>query len=146
MNPNIEVITPKLWAVNSEYIKAGWIQELTPVLNTESRKNKYASLTNDGIMILKKESEIYPLLKLLVPKIILHTNKELQSCLQTMKSKDNLGNYEKIYMDVLEWESKRRRIRYEYLNGQAHRLSWRSKIKRLLQKVGEKFGYYKNSD
>lgn len=24
MNPNIEVITPVLWGVNSFYVKAGW--------------------------------------------------------------------------------------------------------------------------
>lgn len=59
MNPNIEVITPELWAVNSGYIKAGWIQELTPVPGLVSA-NEYASLTNDGIMILKKESPFYP--------------------------------------------------------------------------------------
>lgn len=36
MNPNIEVITPELWAVNSEYIKAGWIRELSPIPGMES--------------------------------------------------------------------------------------------------------------
>ena len=31
MNPNIEVITPVLWGVNSFYVKAGWTKELLPI-------------------------------------------------------------------------------------------------------------------
>lgn len=66
MNPNIEVITPELWAVNSGYIKAGW-------------------------------------------------------------------------------EIERRRVRADYLN-RLPRLTLKSRIKKFLQKVGEYFGFYQNSD
>lgn len=31
MNPNIEMITPVLWGVNSFYVKAGWTKELLPI-------------------------------------------------------------------------------------------------------------------
>lgn len=143
MNPNIEVITPELWAVNSGYIKAGWIQELTPVPGLES-VNKYASLTNDGIMILKKESEFYPILKQLVPKIMLHTDEELQLC-HKLNQKAVFDDYEKLYLNVMEWEIERRRVRADYLY-RFPRPTLKSRIKKLLQKVGEKFGYYQNSD
>lgn len=143
MNPNIEVITPELWAVNSGYIKAGWIQELTPVPGLES-VNKYASLTNDGIMILKKESEFYPVLKQLVPKIMRHTDEELQLC-HRLNHKMVLDDYEKLYLNVMEWEIERRRVRADYLN-RFPRPTLKCRIKKFLQKVGEKFGYYQNSD
>ncbi len=143
MNSNIEVITPELWAVNSGYIKAGWIQELTPVLGLES-VNKYASLTNDGIMILKKESEFYPVLKQLVPKIMRHTDEELQLC-RRLNYKAVLDDYEKLYLNVMEWEIERRRVRADYLN-RFPRPTLKSRIRKFLQKVGEKFGYYQNSD
>lgn len=143
MNPNIEVITPELWAVNSGYIKAGWIRELIPVPGLES-VNKYASLTNDGIMILKKESEFYPVLKQLVPKIMRHTDEELQLC-RRLNYKAVLDDYEKLYLNVMEWEIERRRVRADYLN-RFPRPTLKSRIKKFLQKVGEKFGYYQNSD
>lgn len=103
-----------MWAVNSEYIKAGWIRELSPVSGLESI-NEYASLTNDGIMILKKESELYPALKLFVPKIMQRTDKELQLC-TIVKEKTVLNNYEKLYLNVIEWEIERRRVRADYMN------------------------------
>lgn len=137
MNSNIEIITPELWAVNSGYIKAGWIRNLTPVpgLNSE---NEYASLTDDGIMILKKESAFYPLLKQFVPTIMRHTDEELQLC-HRMSNKVGLEAYEKLYLNVVEWEIERRRVRADYLK-QLPRPTWKGRIKKLLQKVGEKFG------
>jgi hypothetical protein len=144
MNPNIEVITPELWAVHSGYIKAGWIQELTPVPGVESI-NADASLTNDGIMILKKESELYPTLKQFVPKIMKHTDAELEHCITTMKGKVNPDAYEKLYLNVLQWEIKRRCVRAEYLNS-LPKPTFKDRIKKFLRKAGEKYGYHSNSD
>lgn len=143
MNPNIEVITPELWAVNSEYIKAGWIRELSPIPGMESA-NKYASLTNDGIMILKKESEFYPLLKQFVPKIMQHTDEELLLCHKVNKN-TVFDDYKKLYLNVMEWEIERRRVRAAYMNSfPFHRI--RNFIKEIIKKVGEKYGNYQNSD
>jgi len=143
MNPNIEIITPELWAVNSGYIKAGWIQELTPVPGLESA-NEYASLTNDGIMILKKESPFYPILKQFVPKVMQHSNEELQLC-HDLNNKAVFDDYEKLYLNVMEWEIERRRVRADYLN-RLPRPTLKSKIKKFLQKVGDPHGYNQNSD
>lgn len=144
MNPNIEVITPELWAVNSGYIKAGWIQELTPVPGLESA-NEYASLTNKGIMILKKESDLYPTLKHFLPVIMRHTDEELQLRNQVVNSKVVLDNYEKLYLNAMGWEIRRREVRAEYLNS-LPRLTWKDKIRNFLRKVGVKYGFYQNSD
>lgn len=144
MNPNVEIITPELWAVNREYIKAGWIQELHPTSDFDSSTNKNASLTDSGIMILNKGSEFYSLLKQFVPKIMQHSNEELQQCYQSMTNKIFLDNHEKLYLNVLEWEMKRRRVRSEYLNSLQHPII--RAFKNFLKKVGEKIGYYQHSD
>ena len=144
MNPNIEVITPVLWAVNSQWVKAGWISELSLVADRGESVNQYASLTNDGIMILKKESDFYPILKQIIPKIMQHTDQELQLCNQAMNEKLALNEYERLYLNVMEWEIQRRNVRRAYLRD--HPKTIRERIRNFLMKVGEKRGNYKNSD
>lgn len=85
MNPNIEVITPVLWGVNSFYVKAGWTKELLPIPQPPDQLltgSKDVSLTDNGIMVLHKESEIYPTLKNFVPRIMEHSDEELVTSLQ----------------------------------------------------------------
>ncbi len=144
MNPNIEVITPVLWAVNSQWVKAGWISELSLVADRGESVNQYASLTNDGIMILKKESDFYPILKQIIPKIMQHTDQELQLCNQAMNEKLALNEYERLYLNVMEWEIQRRNVRRAYLRD--HPKTIRERIRNFLMKVGEKRGNHKNSD
>ena len=105
MNPNIEVITPVLWGVNSFYVKAGWTKELLPIPQPPDQLltgSKDVSLTDNGIMVLHKESELYPTLKKFVPRIMEHSDEELVTSLQKISSKSNLDNYEKLYKSVLE--------------------------------------------
>ena len=83
-------------------------------------------------------------MKQLVPKIMLHTDEELQLC-HKLNQKAVLDDYEKLYLNVMEWEIERRCVRADYLNP-FPRPTLKSRIKKLLQKVGEKFGYYQNSD
>lgn len=143
MNKNIEIITPFLWAVNKEYIKAGYIKELTPI-PVDYETNEYASLTNDGVMILNKQSEFYPILKQFLPQIMAHTDEELQYCVKQM-NRDVLDAYEKLYLNVMEWEMKRRCVRQEFLINHA-KPTLREKIKLLWRKAGEKCGNDSNSD
>ena len=93
---------------------------------------------------MNKGSEFYPLLKQFVPKIMQHSNEELQQCYQAMTNKIFLDNHEKLYLNVLEWEVKRRQVRSEYLNSLQHPII--RAFKNFLKKVGEKFGYYQHSD
>lgn len=113
MNRNIEVINEHLWAVNREYVKAGYIKELTPIIGSDDI-NEYASLTDDGIMILNKRSELYPTLKLFIPKIMAYTDEVLLHCMESVKVNVS-DNYEKLYLNVMEWEVKRRCVMAEYL-------------------------------
>ena len=115
MNKNIEVINENLWAVNSAYIKMGYIPELVPLAEGDISKNPYASLTNDGILILKSESEFYPILKNLMQRIMQHTNKQLLYAILKMRSISEPDAYEKMYLNVLDWEIKRRYVKAIYL-------------------------------
>ena len=145
MNPNIEIIMPELWAVNSYWVKTGCIKELSPIPGIDYDVNEHASLTDDGIMVLKKDSELYPILKQFVPKIMQHTDEELQYYYKPIHSKVVLDDYERLYLNVMEWEIKRRCVKQEYLMNHP-KPTLKDKIKEFFRKVGEKFGYYQNSD
>lgn len=111
MNKNIEVINENLWAVNSAYIRMGYIQELVPLSKGITSENPYASLTNDGILILKTESEFYPILKNLMQRIMGHSDEQLMYAIAKMRKVSEPDAYEKMYLNVLEWEIKRRCVK-----------------------------------
>lgn len=145
MNPNIEVIAPDLWAVNFQWVKAGWIKELQPIPDVELNSEKYASLKDDGTMVLNKESELYPILKQFMPKVMQHTDEELSIFNKALNQKIALDGYERLYLNVMEWEIKRRCIKQAYLLNHP-KSTLKEKIKKFLRKVGEKYGFYQNSD
>lgn len=118
MNKNIEVINENLWAVNSAYIRMGLIQELVPLSEGITSENPYASLTNDGILILKNESEFYPILKNLMQRIMGHSDEQLNFAVDKMRKVSEPDAYEKMYLNVLEWEIKRRCVKADYLSSQ----------------------------
>lgn len=145
MNPNIEVIAPDLWAVNFQWVKAGWIKELQPIPDVELNSEKYASLKDDGTMVLNKESELYPILKQFMPKVMQHTDEELSIFNKALNQKIALDGYERLYLNVMEWEIKRRCVKQAYLLANP-KLTLKEKIKKFLRKVGEKYGFYQNND
>ena len=132
MNGNIEIINNYLWAVNSAYIKQGYIQELTPV--PEESENPYVSLTNDGIMILKKESELYPVLKKIIIKIMGYSDELLNYAVLKMRRASKPDAYEKLYLNVLEWELKRRCVLAEYQKN-LPKPTFKDKINKFRKKV-----------
>lgn len=69
----------------------------------------------------------------------------MQYCYKTIHSKVVLDDYERLYLNVMEWEIKRRCVKQEYLMNHP-KPTLKDKIKEFLRKVGEKFGYYQNSD
>ena len=139
MNPNIEVIAHDLWAVNFQWVKEGWIKELRFVPDAKCNC-EYACLKDDGTMVINKGSEFYPMLK-----IIQRTDSELKDSVQTLNNKAVLDGYERLYLNVMEWEIKRRCIKQAYLLNHP-KSTLKEKIKKYLWKVGEKYGFYQNSD
>ena len=73
MNRNIEVINENLWAVNQYYVKQGFIQELK-ILPNKTPELYDISLTNQGILVLNKAAYSYEVTKLLVIRIMRHTD------------------------------------------------------------------------
>lgn len=144
MNPNIEVIAPDLWAVNFQWVKEGWIKELRFVPDAKCNY-EYICLKDDGTMVINKGSEIYPVLKKFILKLMQLTDSELEIAAQNLKNKALLDNYERFYLNVMEWEIKRRCVKQAYLLANP-KPTLKEKIKKFLRKVGEKYGFYQNSD
>ena len=144
MNPNIEVIAPDLWAVNFQWVKEGWIKELRFVHDAKCNC-EYACLKDDGTIVINKGSEFYPTLKSFLLKIMQRTDSELEIAAQNLKNKALLDNYERFYLNVVEWEIKRRCVKQAYLLGDP-KPTLKEKIKKFLRKVGEKYGFYQNNN
>lgn len=144
MNLNIEVIAPDLWAVNFQWVKNGWIKELCFVPDAKCNC-KYACLKDDGTMVINKGSEFYPMLKSFMLKIMQRTDSELNDSVQILNNKAVLDNYERFYLNVMEWEIKRRCVKQAYLLANP-KPTLKEKIKKFLRKVGEKYGFYQNGD
>lgn len=144
MNPNIEVIAPDLWAVNFQWVKEGWIKELRFVHDAKCNC-EYACLKDDGTIVINKGSEFYPMPKSFLLKIMERTDSELKDSVQNLNNKAVLDNYERFYLNVMELEIKRRCIKQAYLLANS-KPTLKEKIKKILQKVGEKYGFYQNSD
>lgn len=112
MNQNIEVINENLWAVNQEYVKQGYIQELQLIRESPTWQ---INLSNTGIIILSKEAESYPVFKVFCEKVIRLPTEELKKILNKFQSKEELDNLEIIFENAIGWEIKRRAVKAEYL-------------------------------
>ncbi len=78
MNKNIEIINPNLWAVNQWYVKKGFVRELKNLPGTHPEQHGI-SLTQQGILVLNKAAYSYEVTKLLVLRIMGHTDEQLRA-------------------------------------------------------------------
>ncbi len=112
MNKNIEVIMPELWATHSEWIKAGYIQELKPI----SEENiSQLMLTNKGVLVLDKSSKLYPALKKLFPVVQKMEQEKLERIIEQNPNMENLDPLSDLWVNVVGWEMKRREVKQAYL-------------------------------
>lgn len=129
MNSNIEILDENLWAVNFQYVKNDYIQELT--FNNMQSTDRLAVLTDDGKIVLNKEfdySAYVPFLeavmtldaselntkqgfckviRILVPKIKDWSDKQIMQFIWADKS--ITANWT-IYQNLCKWESERRKV------------------------------------
>ena len=120
MNKNIEVINENLWAVNSTYIKMGYIKELLLLQELDDDK---IMLSKEGIIVLDKDSPYYPLLQKNFIKAMEKSPVELVNLIE----KDIRMN-EKMFADdfcknVIGWEIIRRCVKAEYFSAGSDRLA-----------------------
>ena len=111
MNRNIEVINENLYAVNMQYVKAGYIAEMKIIPNT---KGGQINLSNTGKIILDKGAVEYPALKKLFLTCMKKTNEELIKIMNT-PSEDSVDD---LCKNIIGWELKRRIIEIEYKTSQ----------------------------
>ncbi len=132
MNGNIEVINEHLWAVNQEYVKAGYIKEIASLPGNTPEKNNI-SLTDQGILILNKNAPSYDVTRKLVIRVMGHTDDQLNFAHEKMLKVEKPDAYEKMYLNVLGWEIKRRCVRADYLKSQS-KPTFKDKIKKFLER------------
>lgn len=128
MNSNIEVIGENLWAVNFQYVKNDYIQELT--FNNMKSTDRLAVLTDDGKIVLNKEFDysVYvpfleavmtlgvseldtkqgfcKVIRILVPKIKDWSDKQI---MQFIWADSSITENWTIYQNLCKWESERRK-------------------------------------
>lgn len=84
MNKNIEVINENLWAVNQQYVKLGYIKELS-TLPGMSPETKPISLTEQGILVLNTVDPVYDITRKLLIRIMQHSDEQLQDAYEKMQ-------------------------------------------------------------
>ena len=110
MNPNIEIITPDLWGVNMDWVKAGYIEELRPLADTFNQIN----LTNTGKIILDKNSTVYKGLKKFFVKAMKLSDTELKKEFEKTENIRGLHAGFDLWNNILGFELKRRSIKMKY--------------------------------
>lgn len=108
MNRNIEVINENLWAVNMQYLKEGYIEELKLIPDVEIGQ---INLSNTGKIILDSGARAYPALKKM---FLIFMQKPTDELMETMKmpKRDSLDG---LCENVIGWELKRRCVKAEYM-------------------------------
>ena len=110
MNPNIEIITPDLWGVNMDWVKAGYIEELRPLTDTFNQIN----LTNTGKIILDENSMAYQGLKKFFIKAMKFSDDELKKEFRKTGNMRGLHAGLDLWNNILGFELKRRSIKMKY--------------------------------
>lgn len=137
MNKNIEMITPELFAVHSEWIRAGYIKELKPIPEKDINQIRQIMLTNKGILVIDKSSKLYPALKRLFPVVQKMDQGKLEKIIELNQDMEKLSPLDDLWVNVVGWELKRRSVRESYLQNNS-KPTLKNKIINFLRKVCEK--------
>lgn len=131
MNKNIEIITPELWATYSEWIKAGYIQELKPIPEKDISQ---IMLTDKGVLVIDKNSKLYPALKKLFPVVQKMEQEKLERIIEENSNMENLTPLDDLLVNVAGWELKRRMVKQTYL-AEHSEATLKTRIKDFLRKA-----------
>ena len=135
MNGNIEVVNENLWCVNQYYVQAGFIKELT--LLPETTPDKEIFLTDQGILVLNTAAPAYEITRKMLLRVMGHTDEQLKYARQKMQKVEKPDAYVKMYLNVLEWEIKRRCVKAEYIASQPKQTlldKFKNKVKKFLER------------
>ena len=136
MNGNIEVINENLWAVNMQYVKEGYIEELRLIPNTQIGQ---INLSNAGRIILDSGSRAYPALKKM---FLIYMQKPTDELMEIMKmpKRDSLDG---LCENVVGWEIKRRCVMAEYMKSRP-KAAFKNKLKQKIIRKKVENGSHSN--
>lgn len=155
MNLNINVINDNLWAVDFEYIKRGWVKEVSL---KDTKASDCACLTNDGKIVLNKNHQYFNDIHRLLNIIMKFRNEQLgtdqgfrffirilvpnaesltDEAFEKFINSDLLKQVQKLFNQYSGVELKRRIIHAEYIKGNK-KPTGIDKIKKILKRKGVK--------
>lgn len=138
MNRNIEVINENLWAVNMQYLKEGYIEELKLIPDVEIGQ---INLSNTGKILLDSGARAYPALKKMFLVFMQKPTDELMEIMK-MPKRDSLDG---LCENVIGWELKRRCVKAEYMKN-SPQLTFKDKFIKWIRKAGNKDVRYSDRD
>ncbi|WP_157453644.1 hypothetical protein [Clostridium sartagoforme] len=153
MNPNISVINENLWAVDFEYIKQGWVKDLS---FNNPKPSDYMCFTHDGKIVINKNKPYHEdiikylkiimrfkeeqlgtvqgfhfFLRIFIPKADNLTDEAFEKFVQSSQ----LDAVQKQFNDISNIEKNRRIIHAEYIKG-IKKPTGIDKIKKIFKKKG----------
>jgi hypothetical protein len=107
MNPNIEVINKKLWAVRFSYLP--YIQEIQIIPDKAFPiEDEPGRIAPGGLMILNKDYRGYDILKDLFPKLMKKKERIIEKELKAGQTLKEKSNWQNLYYAMLQVEKERR--------------------------------------
>lgn len=79
MNTNVEVINPHLLGVRFDWLRAGFITDLPPLIPKQQKNNPFVMLTVDGVLILDKNMKWYHFSKIFFSKLMRQPDAQIKN-------------------------------------------------------------------
>jgi hypothetical protein len=155
MNPNIKVINENLWAVDFEYIKQGWIKDLSYV---NPKPSDYLCFTREGKIVINNNKpyheDIIKYLKIIMNikdeqlgtvkgyhfflrVFILNADKLTDQAFEKFIQASQMEAVQKQFNDISNLEKNRRIIHAEYIK-EIKKPTGIDKIKKFIKRKGVK--------
>lgn len=113
MNSNIEIINPHLMGVRFDWLKAGFITDLTYLIPKQQLNNPFVMMTVNGVLVLDKNMKLYDYAKAFFSKIMRQSDGQIRKQIiklevQQMKQGSQFAPQLTIQLGMLKTEQARR--------------------------------------
>lgn len=113
MNSNIEIINPHLLGVRFDWLRAGFITDLTRLIPKQQINNPFVMMTVDGVLVLDKNMKLYDYAKAFFSKIMRQSDGQIRKQIiklevQQMKQGSRFDPQLTIQLGMLKTEQARR--------------------------------------
>lgn len=112
-NSNVEIINPRLMGVRFDWLKAGFITDLTRLIPKQQINNPFVMMTVDGVLVLDKNMKLYDYAKAFFSKIMRQSDGQIRKQIiklevQQMKQGSQFAPQLTIQLGMLKTEQARR--------------------------------------